>query len=66
MNYIDIDSDNLQELKDLEEFVVKRMEIFDKNDDVYKKLSDDLWKLDAKIIELENRTVDQFTTINVQ
>lgn len=66
MNYIYIDSDNLQELKDLEEFVVKRMEIFDKNDDVYKKLSDDLWKLDAKIIELENRTVDQFTTINVQ
>lgn len=66
MNYIDIDSDNLQELKDLEEFVVKRMEIFDKNDDVYKKLSDDLWKLDAKITELENRTVDQFTTINIQ
>lgn len=66
MNYIDIDSDNLQELKDLEEFIVKRMEIFDKNDEVYKKLSDDLWKLDAKITELENRTVDQFTTINIQ
>ena len=66
MNYIDIDSDNLQELKDLEDFVVKRMEICDKNDDVYNKLSDDLWKLDAKITELENRTVDQFTTINVQ
>ena len=66
MNYIDIDSDNLQELKDLEEFVAKRMEIFDKNDDVYKKLSDDLWKLDAKITELENRTADQSTTINMQ
>ena len=55
MNYINIDTDNVKELKNLREVVVKALEGRDESEVFYQKLSEDLWNLDDKINRIENK-----------
>lgn len=54
MNYINIDTDNVKELKKLREVVVSALEGRDEDDIFYQKLSEDLWDLDDKINRIDN------------
>ena len=55
MNYINISTDNVEELKKLREVVVSALECYDKDEIFYQKLSEDLWDLDDKINRIENK-----------
>ena len=54
MNYINISTDNLQELKSLRDLVVKELDIRNEEDTFYQKLKEDLWDLNDKINRIEN------------
>ena len=54
MNYININTDNLQELKSLRDLVVKELDIRNEEDTFYQKLQEDLWDLNDKINRIEN------------
>ena len=54
MNYINIQTDNLQELKSLRELVVKELDSRNDEDMFYQKLQEDLWDLNDKINRIEN------------
>ena len=54
MNYINISTDNLQELKSLRDLVVKELDIRNEEDTFYQKLQEDLWDLNDKINRIEN------------
>ena len=53
MNYINISTDNLEELKNLREVVVRALEGRNEDEIFYQKLSEDLWDLDDKINRIE-------------
>ncbi len=55
MNYINIGTDNVEELKKLREFVVSTLEDHDEDEIFYQKLREDLWDLDDKINRIENK-----------
>ena len=54
MNYINISTDNLQELKSLRDLVVKELDSRNEEDTFYQKLKEDLWDLNDKINRIEN------------
>ena len=54
MNYININTDDLQELKSLRDLVVKELDSRNEEDTFYKKLQEDLWDLNDKINRIEN------------
>ena len=54
MNYINISTDNLQELKSLRDLVVKELDSHNEEDTFYQKLQEDLWDLNDKINRIEN------------
>lgn len=54
MNYINISTDNLQELKSLRDLVVKDLDNRNEEDTFYQKLQEDLWDLNDKINRIEN------------
>jgi hypothetical protein len=54
MNYINISTDNLQELKSLRDLVVKELDSRNEEDMFYQKLQEDLWDLNDKINRIEN------------
>ena len=54
MNYINISTDNLEELKKLREVVVSALGCHDEDEIFYQKLSEDLWDLDDKISRIKN------------
>ena len=54
MNYINISTDNLQELKSLRDLVVKELDNRNEEDTFYQKLKEDLWDLNDKINRIEN------------
>ena len=54
MNYINISTDNLQELKSLRDLVVKELDSRNEEGTVYQKLQEDLWDLNDKINRIEN------------
>ena len=54
MNYINISTDNLQELKSLRDLVVKELESRNEEDTFCQKLQEDLWDLNDKINRIEN------------
>ena len=54
MNYINISTDNLQELKSLRDLVVKELDSRNEEDKFYQKLQEDLWDLNDKINRIEN------------
>ena len=54
MNYINISTDNLQELKSLRDLVVKELDVRNEEDTFYQKLKEDLWDLNDKINRIEN------------
>ena len=54
MNYINISTDNLEELKNLREVVVRALEGRNEDEIFYQKLSEDLWDLDDKISRIKN------------
>ena len=43
MNYINISTDNLQELKSLRDLVVNELDNRNEEDTLYQKLQEDLW-----------------------
>ena len=53
MNYINISTDNVEELKNLREVVVRALEGRNEDEIFYQKLSEDLWDLDDKINRIE-------------
>ena len=53
MNYINISTDNVEELKNLREVVVRALECRNEDEIFYQKLSEDLWDLDDKINRIE-------------
>ena len=53
MNYINISTDNLEELKKLREVVVSALEGRNEDEIFYQKLNEDLWDLDDKINRIE-------------
>ena len=53
MNYINISTDNVEELKKLREVVVSTLEGRNEDEIFYQKLSEDLWDLDDKINRIE-------------
>ena len=55
MNYINISTDNVEELKKLREVVVSTLEGHDENEIFYQKLIEDLWDLNDKINRIENK-----------
>lgn len=55
MNYINISTDNVEELKNLRDVVVSALEGHDEDEIFYQKLSEDLWDLDDKIAKIENK-----------
>ena len=55
MNYINISTDNVEELKKLREFVVSALEGRNEDENFYQKLSEDLWDLNDKINRIENK-----------
>ena len=54
MNYININTDNLQELKSLRDLVVKELDSRNEEDTFYQKLQEDLLDLNDKINRIEN------------
>lgn len=54
MNYINISTDNLQELKSLRDLVVKELDSRNEEDTFYQKLQEDLLDLNDKINRIEN------------
>ena len=54
MNYININTDNLQELTSLRDLVVKELDSRNEEDTFYQKLQEDLWDLNDKINRIEN------------
>ena len=54
MNYINISTDNLQELKSLRDLVVKELDSRNEEDTFYQKLQEDLWDFNDKINRIEN------------
>ena len=54
MNYINISTDNLQELKSLRDLVVKELDSRNDEDTFYQKLKEDLWDLNDKINRIDN------------
>lgn len=54
MNYININTDNIEELKLLREMVLKIMEDRDEDEVFYQNLSEDLWDLNDKINRIES------------
>ena len=54
MNYINISTDNVEELKKLHEVVVSALEGRDEDEIFYQKLSEDLWDIEDKINRIEN------------
>ena len=54
MNYINISTDNLQELKSLRDLVVKELDSRNEEDTFYQKLKEDRWDLNDKINRIEN------------
>lgn len=54
MNYINISTDNLQELKSLRDLVVKELDSRNEEDTFYQKLQEDLWDLNDKINRIDN------------
>ena len=54
MNYINISTDNLKELKSLRDLVVKELDSRNEEDTFYQKLKEDLWDLNDKINRIEN------------
>ena len=55
MNYINIGTDNVEELNNLRNVVVSALEGHDEDEIFYQKLSEDLWDLDDKINRIENK-----------
>ena len=55
MNYINISTDNVEELNNLRNVVVSALEGHDEDEIFYQKLSEDLWDLDDKINIIENK-----------
>ena len=53
MNYINISTDNVEELKNLREVVVRALECRNEDEIFYQKLSEDLWDLDDKISRIK-------------
>lgn len=45
MNYINISTDNLQELKSIRDLVVKELDSRNEEDTFYHKLQEDLWDM---------------------
>lgn len=54
MNYINISTDNLQELKSLRDLVVKELDSRNEEDTFYQKLQEDLCDLNDKINRIDN------------
>lgn len=54
MNYINISTDNLQELKSLRDLVVKELDSRNEEDTFYQKLQEDLWDLNDNINRIDN------------
>lgn len=54
MNYINISTDNLKELKSIRDLVVKELDSRNEEDTFYQKLQEDLWDLNDKINRIEN------------
>lgn len=55
MNYINISTDNVEELKKLRKVIVSTLEWYDEDEIFYQKLREDLWDLDDKINRIENK-----------
>ena len=55
MNYINISTDNVEELKKLRELVFRILEDHDEEEIFFKKLREDLWDLDDKINRIDNK-----------
>ncbi len=55
MNYINISTDNVEELKKLRDVVVSALEGRDEDESFYQMLREDLWDLDDKINRIENK-----------
>ena len=55
MNYINIDTDNVKELKNIRDVVIKALEGRDESEVFYQKLSEDLWDLNDKINRIDNK-----------
>jgi hypothetical protein len=55
MNYVNIKTDNIEELKNLRDIILKEMEDRDKEEIYYQKLSEDLWDLNDKINRIESK-----------
>ena len=54
MNYININTDDLHELKSLRDLVVKELDSRNEEDTFYQKLQEDLLDLNDKINRIEN------------
>ena len=55
MNYINISTDNVEELNKIRDVVVRELECHDEDEIFYQKLSEDLWDLNDKINIIENK-----------
>lgn len=55
MNYIDISTDNVKELKKLRKVVVSTLKEHDEDEVFYQKLREDLWDLNDKINRIDNK-----------
>lgn len=55
MNYINISTDNAEELKKLRKVVVSALEGRDEDEIFYQKLREDLWDLNDKIHRIDNK-----------
>ena len=55
MNYINISTDNVEELNNLRNVVVSALEGHNEDEIFYQKLSEDLWDLDDKINRIEKK-----------
>lgn len=58
MNYINITTDDLQELKNLRDFIEKELEQHGTEESFYQKLQEDLWDLNDKINRIDNESTE--------